>query len=254
MRKLLLLTSLASLCLTTLAAHAQVIISVDFYGTSPVEQRLLASDVAGVSPYAAANWNLVSGAASTTDVALVTSTGAATSVFLDSTTLSSGADIGSNGTTPLTGDQKLYDGFMGTDKWWAQPSLNFTVGGLEAFSSYSLVVYLHTAFNGGRSGSMTTNDPFTQTFYFATNVTGNPQPGSPAAYTQVTSTTAGTPTTGNYIVFTGLTADSLTASFTSIDNTHGIAGFQIIGVPEPGAFSLSVLALAGLAIRRRRRG
>ena len=58
---------------------------------------------------------------------------------------------------------------------------------------------------------------------------------------------------GQYVIFSGLTADSLSLSYETLTaGGGGIAGVQIVAVPEPGYFALggALLALA-LVVRRR---
>ena len=61
------------------------------------------------------------------------------------------------------------------------------------------------------------------TYYYST-VGGGSQP---ASYTQVTSTTSGTYTTGNYVMFTNQSGASQTISLTP-SNWSGICGIQIV--------------------------
>lgn len=240
-------------------AFAQTIISVDFYGTAASENRLAPSDIAGAGPYAAANWNLVSGSSTNTPAALNNSTGAVTPVSLSSVSVTTpGGGLGRLDTAPITGDQKLYEGNVSTDIWWASPGISFTLSGLEAFSSYDLVVYL-TGMpyqDPTRRGSITTSAAGSPTYYSVSLGTSSPQPGNPSAnYVQVTSNDIDTPTVGNYVVFSGLTDAILTASYTAVNNVTGITGFQIIGTPVPEPATAVLLAAGGavLAMARRRR-
>jgi len=68
-------------------------------------------------------------------------------------------------------------------------------------------------------------------------------------YTPITSSDALNPTTGNYVLFTGLTGEDFTATLTGNVNEHGVAlnGFQII--PEPATL---LLVCGGLLLFRRR--
>jgi len=76
-------------------------------------------------------------------------------------------------------------------------------------------------------------------------------------YETITSTDALNPSTsGNTIVFSGLTGASQTFTFEGTDSTNsmGLVGMQVVAVPEPSTTGLLVGALAlSLAARRRRR-
>ena len=56
---------------------------------------------------------------------------------------------------------------------------------------------------------------------------------------------------GNYVVFRGLTASDVTIDDTMDTYYVYMNGFQVVEVPEP--LTMSLLALGGLALVRRRR-
>ncbi|HUS46385.1 MAG TPA: PEP-CTERM sorting domain-containing protein [Phycisphaerae bacterium] len=70
-------------------------------------------------------------------------------------------------------------------------------------------------------------------------------------FVQATGTSAATATDGNYVRFTGLTADSLTLTTTPESGDGPINGIQIVAVPEPAALALLSLGLAATLARRR---
>jgi len=74
-----------------------------------------------------------------------------------------------------------------------------------------------------------------------------------AGYTQITSTNEFSPTEGNYVKFSGLTAPNFYMQMVGVANQHGVAmnGFQIVAVPEPT--SLAMLAAVGGWLLRRKK-
>jgi hypothetical protein len=58
---------------------------------------------------------------------------------------------------------------------------------------------------------------------------------------------------GNYAVFSGLTADTVTLTFDSLAGITAIGSIQMTGLPEPSTFALlGGLVPLGYVIRRRR--
>ncbi|MEO6477596.1 hypothetical protein [Luteolibacter sp.] len=238
-------------------------------------------EIAGVSGYSQTNWNNLGrwgdvGAGSIKD-----DSGATTAI----TTRWDSVGTWTNGASTATGDGKLMSGYL--DPSWgsgANTPLNpntdvygvgnnnkpvIFVGGLSSWlaatgaASYSIIIY----FDGdsadgsriaeywlegisGNANSMTSSGDLTPHLF------GSDTANFTGTYTQVsdTSTTLGTATAGNYIVFTGLSADQ----FLLRGDEHGYAsdattGFQIIAeVPEPATTSVAALGLSALLLRRRR--
>ena len=81
--------------------------------------------------------------------------------------------------------------------------------------------------------------------------------GANASFVQSTDTTGANPT-ANYVVFSGLTGSSQTFTVSPGDTNPsdaawvGLAAFQIVAVPEPGALALSLCGLGLLASHWRR--
>jgi hypothetical protein len=121
-----------------------------------------------------------------------------------------------------------------------------TIGSIP-FSQYDLIVYFSSDVDG-RTGTVSDG---TTTFSFSTMGIAATS-GSNAIFTQTTNTGAGNPS-ADYAVFSGLTGASKIISIQSIPSSGmGIAGIQIVQVPEPGVTSLLGLCGAGFVLIRRR--
>ena len=57
----------------------------------------------------------------------------------------------------------------------------------------------------------------------------------------------------NYILFSGLTADSTTVYFNRVSRDGILTGFQVEAIPEPGTGLLIAIGAGGLLLCRRRR-
>jgi len=122
----------------------------------------------------------------------------------------------------------------------------FTVTDIP-YATYDLYVYVESDSNG-RTGYVTTSQTGSPDYYFTTFGGG----GQPASFVQITSTTPGDFTQGNYAYFSGLTDEDLTFGSYDKNTWSGITGFQIVQVPEPATGSLLAGSLLLLALRRRK--
>jgi hypothetical protein len=116
------------------------------------------------------------------------------------------------------------------------------------YAQYDVYVYF-SADTANRLGSI--GDGST-TYYFST-IGPAEISGANASLIQTTDTTGASPL-ADYAKFSGETASSLTLTCNALggnDQWLGIAGFQIVAVPEPGTMTLA--ALGGLALLRLRR-
>jgi hypothetical protein len=114
------------------------------------------------------------------------------------------------------------------------------------YLQYDLYVYFSSDATG-RQGSVTDGS---STYYFST--VGAPSiSGASALFALTTETDSGSHPSANYAVFSGLTGASRTIDV-SIPDWGGIAGIQVVSVPEPSSMALVFGALGGIAFLRRK--
>lgn len=114
------------------------------------------------------------------------------------------------------------------------------------YAQYDLYVYFGTD-AAGRVGTVTDG---ATTFDFST--LGVASIGGANATLTLTTDTTGANPGANYAVFSGLTGSTRTIDV-SIPDWGGIAGVQIVAVPEPGAMTIGLLGFAALGARWRLR-
>jgi hypothetical protein len=113
------------------------------------------------------------------------------------------------------------------------------------YSTYDIYVY----FNSDTAGRVGTVGIGGTTYDFSTYGPASVN-GPNGLFLQTTDTTGANPT-ADYAVFTGLTGSSQTI-FESTANGAGIAGFQIVAVPEPSSMALAVMGGFGVLLMKRR--
>ncbi|RYD41342.1 MAG: PEP-CTERM sorting domain-containing protein [Verrucomicrobiaceae bacterium] len=244
--------SAKALCLSSIvmaaSAHAAIVSwSVDQYGT--------VSTIAGVAP--AANWTntVPSGGNPYIDKTLTD--------LVDEGGIPTTVDIsyGSWGAWQLqsshpgldgdgTANKELLNGYLNAGPAAWNPSVTASSVAISQipYASYNLIVYFSSD-QAGREGQVSAG---LSTFYFS-SLGAASIAGANAVLTRATSTSTADYSGANYAVFSGLSGASQTISVQMRDNDEwgGIAGFQIVAVPEPSAALLGVVGL--LAISRRRR-
>lgn len=139
-----------------------------------------------------------------------------------------------------TGDAQLTNGYLDTSDLG---SVTLSFEGID-LSLYTVYVYF-TADNNGRLGSVSNG---ASTVFFLTDT--NPYLG----LTQATATTSGEAFASNYAVFENLTSSSLEITLIEEGGSNvGIAGIQIVAVPEPATGCLlTAAAVCALGVLRRK--
>jgi hypothetical protein len=218
------LPALLPLIVASFGALAQAAtINVDFNtATSPT--------YAGTAVLGGGTWNGVNAAAA----ALLDSTGTATSVSTNYTSVFDGPD---GGNTPLGLANDLLRDYRNANNG----TLTLTIGGLTANAAYNLVIYAAgdqvvqgSTFSGSGFTGVSTTGAQRDTFALGVN------------YSQGTATADGT---GTVTITIGANKDGANAT-----NTYAVLnGFQIsaLPIPEPSAAMLGVLGSAVFFLRRR---
>lgn len=261
MKKLLTLFLMTSACLSV---SAQVI-SVNFFrnkdtGGTRWNSSLAPASSAGV--YAATNWNNMDStiAIQAAPQALNLGDGSASGANVTWTSTSGDESVDSIGTGPnpltMTSDERIFKDYLesGTSQGDA---VSVTINGLSSvFTSAGYDAYVYFDQNSSRSEDQLFSITGGADIY--TQVPGDTD--FTGTFTQATGTTVGTATSGNYVLWSGLTGSSFTLSTEAFSqNTAGqwnagISGIQIVAIPEPShvAVFAGAVALTVILLRRRR--
>jgi hypothetical protein len=145
-----------------------------------------------------------------------------------------------------TYNKQLLNGYLDSGYAGGQSTIDISA---IPYSSYEIIVY----FSGTDAGRAVTMSAGGTTYDFTT-MGPAAIAGPDALFTQATDTTGSNPTANaDYAIFTGLTGASQTLDYTaSVAGAGGIAGFQIVAVPEPGSMALAAMGgFSALLMNRR---
>lgn len=221
-------------------------------GNTPMS--LAPTDMAGVVPQQ--NWNNVfvdsansggmdqlnGGENSTNPGTVFDSSGAATSLTFSYTANGNATEWAVDQSTH-TGNQQLLDGY------WDVQSANGTVNlGNISYSLYDVYVYV-SADNNGRTAGVDINGS-SQT-YLLTDANGYDytQP-----LVQSMALTQGSAASAQYVLYQNVTGSSFQIDLFNYGQDVGVAGIQVVAVPEPTTVALAFagMGLVGLMLRRKR--
>lgn len=211
-------------------------------GSGRTDASLGAGDVAGVVPQG--NWNNAAGnngslAVLNTDAG--TASGASVTWATD--------EQWSVGTGPADANGTLLNGFVSENN---NDGSQISITGIP-FTVYDLYVYV----SHDRAGEDVILGETNNLFADFTAIESDTDITSPVSFVQQTTSGTGS---GNFVVFSGLTAANLELTMGAIDanspggtiDRNAIAAVQIVQVPEPSSSVLAALAALGLIGRRRR--
>lgn len=256
-------------CLLSMAAVADAAnIGINFVGGNNNTTDVLPSTLsAGVVPQT--NWNNVQNAAHAGSNVFVTGSGGNVSALVTysaSSVYDQSSTGGNSSPNTANGDQVLNNGAIYTGGTATPITVN--VSNLQSVSpsGYTVYAYLLTDHPVNVSVSLTPTGGSATTYYALTplpNGTGyiDGTTASGFTYTQATSTTAGSPTSGaDYAAFSvPASATSFSMTYTllggtgSVGSNAALPAIQIVGVtPEPTSLALTGLGALGLLARRRR--
>jgi MYXO-CTERM domain-containing protein len=149
-------------------------------------------------------------------------------------------------------NRELLNGYLnaGYAGWNPPVTASFISLSQIPYSQYDIYVYFSSDV-ADRPGFITDG---TTTFYF-NSIGPASVSGANALFAQTTETSNANHPQANYAVFSGLNGGSqnITLQMEVPDLWGGIAGFQVVAVPEPTSWAIGLLGFAALGMRRRKR-
>lgn len=211
--------------------------------------------IGGASQYAgvvsANNWN--NSWPSNPTIDLIDNSGAATTLDLTYASFNTWSIMGGAPGQDADGsyNRNLVNGYLnsGPAGWGSWITNSYVSLSQIPYAQYNVIVYFSSDATG-RNGIAT--DGVTS-FSFSTLGAASVS-GANALLIQTTDTANGNPG-ANYAVFSGLTGSSQTFTVNPTsgnDQWLGIAGFQVVAVPEPSTLALGAIVLLFVGLNRRR--
>lgn len=253
-RRTLIVSLLAAAAGVGLAAPASRAATISFKFTNGTT-GLAATDLAGAPGVRAGNYNNVAVTSTTANATLGTvkdDSGAtvpsATLTLTPATGQNNGVAAGVVGTNDAALFSNSFDQF-------STPASTVTVTNIP-YATYD--VYFYRTGNEAnatlRAGQFTIGS---QNRFVRGGLADPTNTGSGYVLSSDTTNGGGSTAQGNYVVFSGLSGGTLTASFAGVAagdtiNRNKVAGFQIVQTPEPASVGLVALSGLGLLARRRR--
>lgn len=223
-----------------------------YSGGGATPMTLLSSDTAGV--VGQLNWNNVfldganSGGLAQLNLGganpgVVIDNSGATTGFSFSYTENTSASEWSVDNTVHTGNQQLLNGY------WDIFNGNYgavNIGNIS-YGLYDIYVYVSSDANNRTAGVNLNGGSQT---YLLTDASGYNYSG---ALLQGTATTQGAAASAQYVLFQNVTGSSFEVDLHNYGSNMGLAGIQIVSVPEPSVLAISAGGFVLLALIRRRR-
>jgi hypothetical protein len=207
------------------------------------------ANVAGLVPVS--NWNNSWPSNPTTD--LIDDSGAATTLDIATASFNTWSVVGFHPgqDADSTYNKELLNGYLNAGPAGWNPPITYSEVAISEipYSSYDIIVYFSSDV-AGREGTVSDG---TATYSFNTVGPASVN-GANALFAQTTDTSLSYLTAANYAVFSGLSGASQTVRVQMLENDEwaGIAGFQVVAIPEPT--SVVLLVVSGLVTLGRRRG
>ncbi len=220
-----------ALLLTAAAITAQAAtISVNFHALDGASDGIESAQVAGLTGYAASNWNNTDPASGTVND-LTDSDGLTTTADITWSSGGSWGDGSANATVGTDPNADLARGYLDD----GAPGISISITDIP-FADYDVVVYFSTDTEGGIYRPVTINGS-------SFSSTGTKSQWGTNPTWDATNTAVATGQSGD-LTLTGLTRNGA--------NRGSIAGIQVVQIPEPSSTALLGLAGLGLILRRRK--